>query len=66
MSHLGYSLYEILFEYDFPSSMELKIRSMKRSKIVLNKQKSDPNNLNSTKKRVDAFLHHLLKAKTVR
>ncbi|TQS34842.1 hypothetical protein Golomagni_04761 [Golovinomyces magnicellulatus] len=61
IKHLGYSPYEILFGYHPPSSLELAVPHMRRSKLILDMQKFDFGELESKEVMTEAVFHHMTK-----
>ncbi|POS82118.1 hypothetical protein EPUL_005768, partial [Erysiphe pulchra] len=64
--HLGYSPYEILFGYNPPSSLKLEITHMKRSKLLLELQKFDFDNVESDEIMAEAVFHHVAKVEAIK
>ncbi|POS82777.1 hypothetical protein EPUL_005459 [Erysiphe pulchra] len=59
IKHLGSSPYEILFGYHPPSSLELAIPHMRRSKLILDMQKFDFGEADSKEVMEEAVFHHV-------
>ncbi|RKF60559.1 hypothetical protein OnM2_049059 [Erysiphe neolycopersici] len=66
IKHLGHSPYEILFGYHPPSSLELAIPHIKRTKLMLDLQNFDFERLDSEEVMAEAVFHHVAKVEARR
>ncbi|POS81885.1 hypothetical protein EPUL_006527 [Erysiphe pulchra] len=64
--HLGYSPYEIIFGYNPPSSLEPEVPHMKRSKLLLELQKFDFDNVENDEIMAEAVFHHVAKVEAIK